>query len=113
MPGGNLPLLLPGDLIYGAPNGYPAAPAWDIFTDADVAPVVIVLTPAGGLVFVNPQLSKVFTLTLTAAGWTIQNLTAPFGDGQTTAASAAGALTGRSGSLRRPFGQRVLHSMWS
>jgi hypothetical protein len=47
-----------------------------------LAPAVVTLSQSGGLVAVIAALGNVYTLTLTASGWTISNPTSPQGDGQ-------------------------------
>ena len=46
------------------------------------APAVVALGPSGGSVTVNTSQGNVFTLSLTASGWTIANPVNPVGDGQ-------------------------------
>jgi hypothetical protein len=46
------------------------------------APAVVKLSQSGGSVAVNASQGNVFTLSLTASGWTIANPTSPVGDGQ-------------------------------
>jgi hypothetical protein len=46
------------------------------------APAVVALSQSGGSVAINASQGNVFTLTLTASGWTIANPTEPLGDGQ-------------------------------
>jgi hypothetical protein len=52
-----------------------------VFTSG-FAPAVVALSQSGGWVAVNASQGNVFTLTLTASGWTIANPTNPTGDGQ-------------------------------
>jgi hypothetical protein len=47
-----------------------------------LAPTVVALHPSGGRVTLNASRGNVFTLSLTASGWTIAAPTAPAGDGQ-------------------------------
>jgi hypothetical protein len=46
------------------------------------APAVVALGPSGGSVTVDASQGNVFTLSLTASGWTIANPVNPVGDGQ-------------------------------
>src|SRR2546430_6691488 len=46
------------------------------------APAVVPLSQSGGSVAVNASQGNVFTLALSASGWTIANPTNPVGDGQ-------------------------------
>jgi hypothetical protein len=46
------------------------------------APAVVALSQSGGSVAINASQGNVFTLTVSAPGWTIANPTNPLGDGQ-------------------------------
>ncbi len=47
-----------------------------------LAPTVVALSQSGGSVVVNASQGNVFTITLTASGWTIATPVSPVGDGQ-------------------------------
>jgi hypothetical protein len=69
------------DALANAPGAQAASLSGGEFTSG-YASAVVPLSQSGGSVAVNASQGNVFTLSLTASGWTIANPTSPVGDGQ-------------------------------
>ena len=75
-----------GVIAFEALTNTPKAQAQTSLTggvfSSGIAPAAVTLSQSGGAVAVDASLGNVFTLTLTASGWTIASPTNPVSDGQ-------------------------------